>query len=104
MLGSEPNSVVESLADPVRGPFDRVESLQQRAILNDALRRLDPRYREAVVLRDICGLSYNEIAEALGLSLGTVKSRILRGRQALRDVLLRRAPSVVPQAVRWQTE
>lgn len=104
MDGSDPNSVAARLADPRRSPFERVESHQQRAIIESALKTLPPRNREAVVLRDISGLTYNEIAEALGLPLGTVKSRILRGREALRNALLRSAPSVVPQTVRWQTE
>ena len=104
MDGTDPKSIAWRLADPTLGPFDRVESLERRAILDDALQSLDPRYREAVVLRDISGLTYSEIAEALGLSLGTVKSRILRGREALRSALQRSAPSVVPQSVRWQPE
>ncbi len=104
VLGADLHRGLAKLTDPSRSPFERVESLQQRAILDDALRRLDPRYREVVVLRDISGLTYNEIATALDLSLGTVKSRILRGRHALRDILLRSAPSMVPQAMRWQTD
>jgi len=51
------------------------------------LERINPIFREAVVLRDITDLSYEEIADVLGLSLGTVKSRILRGREALREQL-----------------
>ena len=96
--------LAERLPDPGRSPFDQIEHREHRDILNEALRTLHPRYREAVVLRDIAGFSYNEIAEALGISLGTVKSRILRGREALRRYLLQSAPSVVPHDVRWQTE
>ena len=51
--------------------------------------KINPIFREAVVLRDITDLSYEEIAEILGVSLGTVKSRILRGREALREELAR---------------
>jgi RNA polymerase sigma-70 factor (ECF subfamily) len=51
------------------------------------LDRINPVFRSAVVLRDITDLSYEDIAEILGVSLGTVKSRILRGREALREEL-----------------
>ena len=87
-----------------RGPFEQTERREHRDILNEALRTLDPRYREAVVLRDVSGLSYNEIAETLGISLGTVKSRILRGREALKRQLVSHAPAIVPDGVEWQTE
>ena len=101
---SESSSFAARLADPRRGPFDGVERRERRDVLNEALKTLDPRFREAVVLRDISGFSYSEIAETLGISLGTVKSRILRGRESLRRHLLRRAPSVIPHDVTWQTE
>ncbi len=92
------------LADPRGSPFEQVQHREHRQILNEALQALDPRFREAVVLRDIAGFSYNEVAETLGISMGTVKSRILRGREALKRHLLRSAPSVVAHGVRWQTE
>lgn len=101
---SAQNSLAERLPDPGRNPLDKIEQREHREILNKALQALHPRYREAVVLRDIAGFSYNEIAETLGISLGTVKSRILRGREALKRYLLNSAPSVVPHDARWQTE
>ena len=57
-----------------------------------ALASLPPDFRAAVVLCDIEGLSYEEIAEVLGLKLGTVRSRIHRGRSMLRKALSHRAP------------
>ena len=51
---------------------------------------MNPKFRICVVLRDIEDLSYDEIAEIEGISLGTVKSRILRGREALRRTLVGR--------------
>ena len=57
-----------------------------------ALASLPPDFRAAVVLCDIEGLSYEEIADVLGLKLGTVRSRIHRGRAMLRKALAHRAP------------
>ena len=57
-----------------------------------ALASLAPDFRAAVVLCDIEGLSYEEIADVLGLKLGTVRSRIHRGRAQLRTALAHRAP------------
>ena len=58
-----------------------------RKALHKALSGLRRVYREAVVLRDIEGLAYDEIATALDISIGTVKSRLARGRQELRRKL-----------------
>ena len=57
-----------------------------------ALQALPPDFRAAVVLCDVEGLSYEEIAEILGAKLGTVRSRIHRGRALLRKALAHRAP------------
>jgi len=57
-----------------------------------ALDSLAPEFRAAVVLCDIEGLSYEEIADVLGIKLGTVRSRIHRGRSHLREALAHRAP------------
>ncbi|HEY1620750.1 MAG TPA: RNA polymerase sigma factor SigE [Streptosporangiaceae bacterium] len=57
-----------------------------------ALKALPPEYRAAVILCDIEGLSYEEIATALGIKLGTVRSRIHRGRAQLREALEHRRP------------
>ena len=58
-----------------------------------ALATLPPDFRAAVVLCDVEGLTYEEIAEILGAKLGTVRSRIHRGRAMLREALAHRAPS-----------
>ncbi|HEY6660091.1 MAG TPA: sigma-70 family RNA polymerase sigma factor [Pyrinomonadaceae bacterium] len=65
---------------------DAIESERERA-LKKALSSLRRVYREAVVLRDIEGFAYEEIANALDISIGTVKSRLARGRQELRRKL-----------------
>jgi DNA-directed RNA polymerase specialized sigma24 family protein len=58
-----------------------------------ALAELNPEYRAAVVLCDVEGLSYDEIAAALGVKIGTVRSRIHRGRAMLRLALRHREPT-----------
>jgi RNA polymerase sigma-70 factor (ECF subfamily) len=77
----------EIIPDRSRSPYDVALDREQHLMIEAALERINPIFREAVVLRDIMDLSYEEIAEVIGVSLGTVKSRILRGREALRDKL-----------------
>jgi len=77
----------EIIPDHSRSPFDVASDREQHVMLEAALDRINPIFREAVVLRDITDLSYEEIAEVIGVSLGTVKSRILRGREALKEQL-----------------
>lgn len=77
----------EIIPDGSRSPFETACDSEQHALIEAALDRINPVYRESVALRDISDLSYEEIADVLGVSLGTVKSRILRGREALREEL-----------------
>ncbi len=80
----------EYLADPQRSPFDMAANEETRRQVEEALTQINPAFKAAVVLRDLDGLSYEEIAEVMDVSLGTVKSRIVRGREALREALLER--------------
>ncbi len=80
----------ETLPDLNRSPFDSASEQETHALIEEALAVLNPNFRAAVILRDIEDLSYEEIADILRVSLGTVKSRILRGREALRNALLGR--------------
>ncbi len=77
-------SRADTLADAAQSPYDYVLDQEQQSLVEEALARINPTFRAAVVLRDIMDLSYEEVAEVLQVSLGTVKSRILRGREALR--------------------
>ncbi|KKK65066.1 hypothetical protein LCGC14_2977890 [marine sediment metagenome] len=85
-------------------PLDqRAERLELARYLQEGLASLPPDQRLAVILRDVQGLAYEEVAEATGASLGTVKSRISRGRAALRDFLLARG-ELLPSRFRPSSE
>jgi RNA polymerase sigma-70 factor (ECF subfamily) len=75
------------LPDTHDSPFDQMATREVRAVVHRALATVPEVFRSAVVLRDLEGLSYEEVAEVLDVSAGTVKSRILRGRRALAEAL-----------------
>lgn len=77
----------ETLVDESQSPFEDLAHEEVRARVEQELRNVPEPYRTAVVLRDIEDLSYEEIAEVLQVSLGTVKSRLTRGRNALKQRL-----------------
>jgi RNA polymerase sigma-70 factor (ECF subfamily) len=77
----------ERLVDPGDSPFDQFAHTEVRAVVEQALAHVSEPYRTALVLRDLEEMSYEEIAEVLQISLGTVKSRITRGRYVLRRKL-----------------
>lgn len=74
-------------ADRSEDPEQQTLARERERALRSALKTLGASYREAVVLRDIEGFSYEEIAGALEISIGTVKSRLSRGREELRKKL-----------------
>ena len=77
----------ERLADPAESPFDNFAHGEVKSAVEQALHDVPEPFRTALILRDLEEMSYEEIAEVLQVSLGTVKSRITRGRQALRKRL-----------------
>lgn len=77
----------ETLADPGATPLENVRRGELRAIVEEALRELPESFRTVVLLREIEGMAYDEIADILSINIGTVKSRLLRGRAALRTNL-----------------
>lgn len=94
----EGSSEAAQVPDARRSPEEDAAGKQIEAALRDAIGALDPIYREALVLRDIEGLSAPEVAQVLGLSIEAVKSRLHRARLAVRE---RVAPAlgIVPAPV-----
>jgi RNA polymerase sigma-70 factor, ECF subfamily len=80
-------AIKDSLVDGSESPFDRVAHEEVRARVEAELRQVSEPYRSTLILRDLEGMSYEEIAEVTQVSLGTVKSRLTRGREALRQRL-----------------
>jgi RNA polymerase sigma-70 factor (ECF subfamily) len=83
LLPEEPDRVTP----PTPGADAVLEAEMLPEDVQEALRNLPPEYRVAVVLSDVVGLSYQEISEALSIPVGTVRSRLHRGRALLRQVL-----------------
>ncbi len=86
-LAEEGAEGVDPLPDPGRDPEDLAQASETAARVQAALGGMEESFREAVVLRDLEGLDYAEIATVLGTPIGTVRSRIARGRERLRQAL-----------------
>ncbi len=80
------------LPDRGEGAEERIESRERSLLLREALREIDTRYREVIFLVYVEGLRVDETARLLGVPEGTVKTRLMRGREALRRMLVRRHP------------
>lgn len=78
---------VRELAGPARTAEEIVSGQQLAELLESAILRLPPHYRRLLLLRHPAGMSYDEIAQVTNLPLGTVKNRIFRARQALKEML-----------------
>lgn len=87
----------ETLVDEGESPFDSAAHEEVRARVEEELRNIPEPYRSTVILRDLEEMSYEEIAEVLDISLGTVKSRLTRGREALRKRLTEYIREVGPE-------
>lgn len=83
----EDGDVEKQIPGELPGPEEMAEKNELRKIVEKAIGLLDEKHRCVIVLRDIQGMSYEEIARILGCPPGTVKSRINRARAALKDIL-----------------
>ena len=82
--GQTDQPLIATLVEASENPEQQTLAHEREVALRAALRKLGVSYRETVILRDIEGFSYEEIAMTLGINVGTVKSRLARGRQELR--------------------
>ncbi len=85
--GDSNQTLLATLAESAANPEQETLAHEREVALRAALGKLGQSYREAVILRDIEGFTYEEIATTLGINVGTVKSRLARGRQELRRKL-----------------
>ena len=86
-IETEDGTLEMELAGPGPQPDEVLKRKEQRMVIEQAIDSLPPDYRMAIVLRHTEGLSYEEIADVLGVPLGTVKARIHRARSALQKKL-----------------
>jgi RNA polymerase sigma-70 factor (ECF subfamily) len=92
-LDEQPNGngtiSAHAVASPSPTPEEVLQSKEEEGAIQEALGKLSKDHRSIIVLRDIEGFSYNEIADVLGVSVGTVKSRLARARGDLKKSLVR---------------
>jgi RNA polymerase sigma-70 factor (ECF subfamily) len=93
-----PVRLKELLIDPAESAFDQVVHEENRARVEAALNQVPEPYRTTLILRDIEGFIYEEVAEMQGVNLGTVKSRLVRGRACLKTLLMAQASNTRSQA------
>jgi RNA polymerase sigma-70 factor (ECF subfamily) len=86
-IASGDGAMQNALTDQHDSPFDSFAQREVQQRVDEELRRIPEPYRTTLILRDLEDMSYEEIAEVLEISLGTVKSRLTRGRQALKERL-----------------
>jgi RNA polymerase sigma-70 factor (ECF subfamily) len=83
-----PVRLKEMLVDPTESPYDAAVHQENRSRVEAALAKVPEPFRTTLILRDIEGFVYEEVAEMQGVNLGTVKSRLVRGRAWLKGLLM----------------
>jgi len=94
--GGAPVRLKEMLVDQAESPYEMAVHQENRARVEAALSQVPEPFRTTLILRDIEGFVYEEVAEMQGVNLGTVKSRLVRGRAHLKAILTRPAPAERP--------
>ena len=89
----QPVRLKEMLVDPSESPYEMAVHEETKARVEMALSQVPEPFRSTLILRDIEGFVYEEVAEMQGVNLGTVKSRLVRGRAALKAILMAPARS-----------
>jgi RNA polymerase sigma-70 factor (ECF subfamily) len=97
--GDRPVRLKDMLVDPAESPFDLVLRDENRKRVERALGQVPEPYRTTLILRDIEGFVYEDVAAIEGVNLGTVKSRLVRGRACLKALLTDRLPGSRPTAL-----
>jgi RNA polymerase sigma-70 factor (ECF subfamily) len=93
-----PMRLKEMLVDPAESPYEIAVHSENRTRVEAALSQVPEPFRTTLILRDIEGFVYEEVAEMQGVNLGTVKSRLVRGRAYLKAILLAPEPAPHPKA------
>jgi RNA polymerase sigma-70 factor (ECF subfamily) len=96
-ISTEEGEITRQTEDWTYAPDLIYESKEAQYFIQEAINQLTPEYKEVIILREIQGFSYEEIAQHLGCSLGTIKSRLNRARKAMRDLLIKRRELFVDQ-------
>jgi RNA polymerase sigma-70 factor, ECF subfamily len=96
----QPVLLKEMLVDSAESPYELALHDENRARVEAALSKVPEPFRSTLILRDIEGFVYEEVAEMQGVNLGTVKSRLVRGRAALKEILTAPAQASVLQRAR----
>jgi RNA polymerase sigma-70 factor, ECF subfamily len=96
---ARPVRLREMLVDPAESPYEMAVHEENRERVESALRQVPEPFRTTLILRDIDGFMYEEVASVMGVNLGTVKSRLVRGRAFLKALLMAPRPGPRPNAL-----
>ena len=96
-ISTDEGKITRQTEDWTYAPDLLYESKEVQYFIQEAINQLTPEYKEVIILREIQGFSYEEIAQLLDCSLGTIKSRLNRARKAMRDILINRRELFVEQ-------
>jgi len=91
--GGSPVKLKDTLVDPCESPYEMAVHAEDRTRVEVALQLVPEPFRTTLILRDIEGFVYEEVAEMQGVNLGTVKSRLVRGRAMLKALLTEPVPA-----------